>query len=102
VQVQIGDVSFNRWNNVTAPANGSLIMTETEHQNFDTSDTSDQGPCGSPSASQPTITVWSPGGVATYVDAGRILDTGGTDAAHSPAATGSSARNEAHPWQVLS
>jgi len=68
VRVQIGAVMFNLWNNTSIPAHGSLILTETAHQNFDTSDTSDQGACGAPSASKPVITVWSPGGVATHVE----------------------------------
>jgi PKD repeat protein len=101
VNVQIGGVGFNLWNNLTAPAHGSLILTETAHQNFDTSDTSDQGPCGAPSASRPTITVWSPGGVATHIDTGQVLNSGGSDIGHCPPG-GTQARNESHPWQLLS
>jgi PKD repeat protein len=101
VRVQIGAVTFDLWKNLTAPAHGSLVLTETAHQNFDTSDTSDQGACGSPSASLPVVTVWSPGGVATHVDAGQVLDTGGTDAGHCPPPTGTQARNESHPWVAL-
>jgi PKD repeat protein len=100
VRVQIGGVIFDLWKNKTAPANGSLILTETAHQNFDTSDTSDQGPCGSPSSSQPVVTVWSPGGVATHVDAGQVLNTGGVDIGHCPPG-GTQARNESHPWVAL-
>jgi PKD repeat protein len=101
VKVQIGGVGFNLWNDLTAPPHGSLILTETAHQNFDTSDTSDQGSCAAPSASQPTITVWSPGGVATHVDTGQVLNTGGSDIGHCPP-TGTQARNESHPWVALS
>jgi hypothetical protein len=101
VRVQIGGVTFDLWKNKTAPANGSLILTETAHQNFDTSDTSDQGACGSPSASLPAVTVWSPGGVATHIDSGQVLNTGGVDLGHCPPLTGNHARNESHPWVSL-
>ena len=100
-RVQIGGVTFDLWKNKTAPANGSLVLTETAHQNFDTSDTSDAGPCGSPSASQPVVTVWSPGGVTTHVDTGQVLNTGGTDSGHCPAPPGNQATNESHPWVAL-
>jgi PKD repeat protein len=100
VRVQIGGVTFDLWKNHTAPAHGSLILTETAHQNFDTSDTSDQGPCGAPSASQPVVTVWSPGGVATHTDTGQVLNTGGVDIGHCPP-DGTQARNESHPWVAL-
>jgi PKD repeat protein len=101
VRVQIGGVTFDLWRNMTLPANGSLVLTETVHQNFDTSDTSDAGPCGSPSSSQPVVTVWSPGGVATYTDTGQILNTGGTDSGHCPAPPTNQAWNESHPWVAL-
>jgi PKD repeat protein len=101
VRVQIGGVTFDLWRNMTLPANGSLVLTETAHQNFDTSDTSDQGPCGSPSSSQPVVTVWSPGGVATYTDAGQVLNTGGTDSGHCPVPPTNQAWNESHSWVAL-
>jgi hypothetical protein len=102
VRVQIGGVTFDLWKNQTLPASGSLILTETAHQNFDTSDTSDQGLCGSPSSTLPLVTVWSPGGVATHVDTGQILNTGGTDSGHCPPLpNGTQARNESHPWVAL-
>jgi PKD repeat protein len=100
VRVQIGAVTFDLWKNQTVPAHGSLVFTETAHQNFDTSDTSDQGACGSPSSSQPVVTVWSPGGVATHVDTGKVLNTGGSDIGHCPPG-GTQARNESHPWVAL-
>jgi PKD repeat protein len=102
VRVQIGVVTFDLWRNLTLPANGSLILTETAHQNFDTSDTSDAGPCDAPSASQPVITVWSPGGVYTYTDTGQVLNTGGTDSGHCPPPPTAQAWNESHPWAALS
>jgi PKD repeat protein len=101
VRVQIGGVTFDLWKNKTAPANGSLILTETAHQNFDTSDTSDAGSCDAPSTSQPVVTVWSPGGVATHIDTGQVLNTGGSDIGHCPPTTGNQARNESHPWVAL-
>jgi PKD repeat protein len=100
VRVQIGGVTFDLWKNHTVPAHGSLILTETAHQNFDSSDTSDQGSCSSPSASQPVVTVWSPGGVATHIDTGQVLNTRGSDLGHCPPG-GTQARNESQPWVSL-
>ena len=101
VAVDIGPVQKALWNNLTIP-NGATILTETAPQNFDTSDTSAAGVCGSPSTVQPTVTIWSPAGVATHTDISQVLNTGGVDSGHCPPPPFPEANNESHPWVPLS
>jgi PKD repeat protein len=101
VAVDIGPVQKPLWNNLTIPS-GTTILTETAPQNFDTSDTSAAGVCGSPSTVQPTVTIWSPAGVATHTDTSQVLNTVGVDSGHCPPPPFTEANNESHPWVPLS
>jgi RHS repeat-associated protein/uncharacterized repeat protein (TIGR01451 family) len=73
---------FQLWQNVTVPAGGSAILTQTQNGNFNTSASPIIG-CGLSLASNetriPKITVTIAGTSAEYLDAAHVLDTGGFD-----------------------
>src|SRR5947208_1418628 len=76
--------SYNLWGSFTVPAHGSVILTQTQQFNFDTSDEPIVGCGGTLVAGDPRVprVIVTSGGVATtYFDTGHILDTGGFDLA---------------------
>jgi RHS repeat-associated protein len=94
-----GQQTFNLWGSFTIPAHTSVILTQTDYYNFDTSDYGIPGigcdaPAG-PTNNPPQITVaLSDGTSATLLDTGHVLDTGGRDVAGC-------GLNEALPWQAI-
>ena len=87
---------FSLWGSFTIPANGIAILSQTNGENFDTSDFPIVG-CGAtfsptdPRIPKVTITI---GGVATaYLDTAHVLDTGGFDLA--------CLSNESLQWRLI-
>ena len=76
--------TFNLWGSFIVPAHGSVILTQTQQFNFDTSDFPIAG-CGATLVAGdprvPRVIVTSAGVATTYFDTGHILDTGGFDLA---------------------
>ena len=96
VWVQIGAAQYAIWTfPITVPGKGSLILTQTEEFNFDTSE---QGPVTcEPTGDVPLIhiTVGSRHPkTRTFVDAGQVLNTGGVDVG----AAECGGVNEGIPW----
>ena len=76
--------TFNLWGSFTVPSHGSVILTQTQQFNFDTSDTPIVGCGGTLVAGDPRVPrviVTTGGAATTYFDTGHILDTGGFDLA---------------------
>jgi len=73
---------FQLWTNVTIPANGSAILTQTQDGNFNTSASPIVG-CGLPLAANetrvPKVTVTIGSIAVDYLDSAHVLDTGGFD-----------------------
>jgi RHS repeat-associated protein len=73
---------FQLWQNVTVPAGGSAILTQTQNGNFNTS-ASSLVSCGLPLAQNeariPKVTVIIAGASSNYLDTAHVLDTGGFD-----------------------
>ena len=73
---------FQLWQNVTVPANGSAILTQTQDGNFNTSASPIVG-CGLPLQQNetriPKVTVTIAGTSTDYMDSAHVLDTGGFD-----------------------
>jgi RHS repeat-associated protein len=73
---------FQLWQNVTVPAGGSAILTQTQDENFNTSASPIAG-CGLPLTPDeiriPKITVTVAGSSTDYADTAHVLDTGGFD-----------------------
>jgi len=71
---------FQLWQNVTVPAGGSAILTQTQNGNFDTSASPIVG-CGLPLAQNetriPKVTITIAGTSTDYMDTAHVLDTGG-------------------------
>ena len=112
VTVDIGSKHYDFWgSNLKIPANGSLILTQTElgtqnppAPNFDTSEPNEAAAPGNAAsaASQgsdlvPVIHLTVGGHTTDYRDTGKVLTTGGTDKGNLPGAP-----NESHSWQLLS
>jgi len=105
VTVDVGPKHYDLWgSNLKVPANGSLILTQTElgtanppHPNFDSSEPVDVagGPANGTPAT-PVIHVKINGNTTNFQDTARILNTGGTDKGDLPGAP-----NESHPWQMI-
>jgi RHS repeat-associated protein len=76
--------TFNLWGSFTVPSHGSVILTQTQQFNFDTSD-SPIVACGATLVAGdprvPRVIVTTGGTATTYFDTGHILDTGGFDLA---------------------
>ena len=107
VTVDIGPQHYDLWGSgLTAPANGSLILTQTEmgpenapKPNFDTSEpisASGGTATAQGSSAVAVIHVVINGHTADYRDEGRILTTGGLDKGDLAGAP-----NESHGWQLL-
>jgi|GEM_PF-172824 len=105
VTVDVGPKHYDLWgSNLKVPANGSLILTQTElgtanppHPNFDSSEPVDVagGPANGTPAT-PVIHVKINGNTTNFQDTARILNTGGNDKGDLPGAP-----NESHPWQII-
>lgn len=74
---------FQLWSNFVIPANGSVILTQTADNNFNTSAASPLVGCGqslTPTETRiPQITVTVAGTDTSFADAAHVLDTGGFD-----------------------
>lgn len=85
VQVDLGRPGpvFQLWSNFVVPANGSVILTQTAENSFNTSAASPLVGCGqtlAPSETRiPQITVTIAGTDAAFADTAHVLDTGGFD-----------------------
>jgi len=88
--------SFNLWGSFVVPAHGTVILTQTQQFNFDTSDypitQCDQLPLAN-DPRIPRVTVNIGGTNTTYFDTGHILDTGGFDLACKA--------NESLQWRLI-
>jgi hypothetical protein len=91
VTVDIGTAHYNLWGaSLTIPANQSLILTQMNDVflDFDTSDNDPNPPgfptavCSPPSAAVPVVHVTVGQTTFDYVDAGKVLNTGGVDSSH--------------------
>src|SRR5579859_2038219 len=73
---------FQLWTNITVPANGSTILTQTQDGNFNTSASPIVG-CGQQLVNNetriPKITVTVAGAATDLLDTAHVLDTGGFD-----------------------
>jgi hypothetical protein len=78
-----GGPMFNLWgSNITVPAHGSAVLTQTTQYNFDTSDASPIEPCNipaPPTLDPPKVTVTVGGTPTDFIDSGHVLDTSGFD-----------------------
>lgn len=114
VDIRVSTCTFDLWpRNVTLPAGGQLIVTQTASgaDNGCTTnghmDTSDIGPNGagwagncSPSGVIPEVGVTVNGTTSTFQDRGQVLNTGGVDAADCPR-PGAPAGNESTQWTAM-
>ena len=87
---------FQLWQNITVPAGGSAILTQTQDGNFNTSASPIVG-CGAALTQNetriPKVTVTIAGAGTDYLDSTHVLDTGGFD---------SSCRgNQSLEWRVI-
>jgi len=88
--------SFNLWGSFVVPAHGTVILTQTQQFNFDTSDypiTQCNQPPLANDPRVPRVTVNIGGTNTTYFDTGHILDTGGFDLACKA--------NESLQWRLI-
>jgi YD repeat-containing protein len=93
VFVAFSSFSFDLWGSgLTVPADGSLILTQTNAWDFDTSDARSGATCSSDNLI-PMINVTVAGLITAYVDNGEVLNTGGIDLASCPSNT-----NESISW----
>jgi len=76
--------TYNLWGSFIVPSHGSVILTQTQQFNFDTSDAPIVA-CGGTLVNGdprvPRVIVTTAGAATTYFDTGHILDTGGFDLA---------------------
>jgi hypothetical protein len=99
VSVEVGSSTFDLWGPypITVAGKSTLILTQTDFFNFDTSDPA-AGPCDAPSNVVPVIHVTVGAQhheTQTFYDTGQVLDTGGIDPATCTGA------NEGHAWTQL-
>jgi hypothetical protein len=98
VSAQFGTVSIDLWGPypIIVPGKSTLILTQTDFFNFDTSDVA-AGPCDSPSTLIPIVhvTVGKHMLTKSFNDNGQVLNTGGIDPA---TCTGV---DEGHAWQRI-
>ena len=103
VSVQIGSQTYGLWGpNLSIPAAGSLILTETVFANFDTSDSPPNPPRGvcSPVSTAVAVIHLTVGGTsADYSDTAQTLNTGGIDAVACPPP---GPNDESRPWTLVS
>ncbi len=96
-----GNLPFNLWGSFEVPANSSVILAETNGQNFDVSDYGIPGvSCSTmagPDNNPPQILLKVSDAVtATLLDTGHVLDTGGLDSVNCPRG------NESLQWRAIS
>jgi len=110
VVVDIGSKHYDLWgSNLKVPANGSLILTQTDlgtanppQPNFDTSEPSNaaasaaNAPSAQGSSAVPVIHVKINGQTTDLRDQARVLTTGGTDKGNQPGTP-----NESSQWQQI-
>ena len=73
---------FSLWQNITVPANGSAILTQTSAYNFVSSGypiVSCGGTIPSGDTRIPLVTITESGNSTTFLDTSHVLDTGGFD-----------------------
>ncbi|HXU86966.1 MAG TPA: RHS repeat-associated core domain-containing protein [Verrucomicrobiae bacterium] len=93
--VEIAGVRHDIWGrNLTVPAHGTLITTQTVQYNFDTSD--DRGATCTPIGTIPHVIVTIAGVTTTYNDTSQILNTKDVDLAVCPGGP-----NESHAWERI-
>ena len=93
--VEIAGVRHDIWGrNLTVPAHGTLITTQTVQFNFDTSD--DRGATCTPIGTIPHVLVTIGGVTTTYNDTSQILNTRDIDLAACPGGP-----NESHAWERI-
>jgi len=88
--------AYNLWGSFTIPANGAVILTQTQLFNFDTSDEPIVACGAAPVPGDPRVprvAVTIGGAATTYYDTGHILDTGGYDLA--------CVGNESLQWRLI-
>ncbi len=88
--------AFNLWGSFIVPSHGSVILTQTQQFNFDTSDFPIVACGGTLVAGDPRVPrviVTTGGAATTYFDTGHILDTGGFDLACRA--------NESLQWRLI-
>jgi hypothetical protein len=96
VTVEIGSTTYDLWGPypIVVPGKGSVILTQTEEFNFDTSEAGGEATC-EPSGIIPVIHIVVGSRhekTRTFLDKGQILNTGGVDPGSCDAA------NEGIPW----
>ena len=104
VTVDVGPKHYDLWgSNLKVPANGSLILTQTEmgtanppHPNFDSSEPVDVAGGANGTPATPVIHVKINGNTTNFQDTARVLNTGGLDKGDLPGAP-----NESHQWQLI-
>jgi hypothetical protein len=93
VTVDVGAQHFDLWpTRLTVPAHGSVVLTQTNGTDFDTSDTNP--PNCQPSTLTPVVHVTIGGKTRDYADVNRVLTTGGVD-------RGNCGALESHPWERM-
>ncbi|HZB97239.1 MAG TPA: hypothetical protein VE219_01445 [Candidatus Sulfotelmatobacter sp.] len=91
VTVDVGTQHFDLWRSgLRVPAHGSLILTQTAPDNFDTSETNPPNCAASTLTAVVHVTV--AGKTGDYVDTHRVLTTNGVD-------SGSCGGVESHGWE---
>ena len=107
VTVDIGQKHYDLWGSgLKVPANGSLILTQTElgtanppQPNFDSSEPNagaGTGAAAAGSPATPVIHVKINGNTTNFQDTARILNTNGVDKGDLPGSP-----NESHEWQLI-
>jgi RHS repeat-associated protein/uncharacterized repeat protein (TIGR01451 family) len=93
--VDIAGVRFDVWGrNLTVPAHGTLITTQTVQYDFDTSDA--RGATCTPIGTIPHVRVTIAGVTTTFDDTNQILNTRDVDLAVCPGGP-----NESHAWERI-
>ncbi|MBI3651403.1 MAG: hypothetical protein HY231_10325, partial [Acidobacteria bacterium] len=80
VNLQRPGPQFNLWGSFTVPAHRTVILTQTDAYNFDTSNYPLVGCGGTPAtgdARMPKISITTGGVTSDYLDTAHVLDTGG-------------------------
>jgi hypothetical protein len=91
VTVDIGSHHFALWGSHDLAPGETLIVAQTDFENFDGSDLNDAGcyscdpdMCEDPSSTVPEVTVTIDGDETTYLDEDQVLNTNGVDSAGCP------------------
>jgi RHS repeat-associated protein/uncharacterized repeat protein (TIGR01451 family) len=93
VTVDVGSNHFDLWpHGLTVPAQQTLVLAQTNNQNFDTSDFPIQ--CSANNGVIPVVNVTVAGVLTSFRDTHQVLNTGGID-------PGGCGRNESTAWQRI-